>query len=219
MRGRAQAMDEIGERRMVGDTGYEVRQAFRIGGKEILLAENQRAADNMIYLVGQCTHNGFYEKYSQLVISDDYLESLRDFTRRIDAEATAIKAARDALGLPAELFTTKDCYPHSHSESIKGKVVAIKASVLNPEYRRGDVQLVYAVSGFGVEANSRGNAVFCYHLNNGKHTRFERYEVLGIVKELPEWAQESLARIQAEISKATKGQKRSDNTRHDDRAR
>ena len=38
-------------------------------------------------------------------------------------------------------------------------------------------------------------------LNTGEHTRFERYDVLGVVKEVPEWAQKRLERILAEIEK------------------
>jgi len=57
------------------------------------------------------------------------------------------------------------------------------------------------IGGFGAHANSRGSAVYCTHLNNGEHTRFERYQVLGVVKELPDWAKNNLARLQAEKDK------------------
>ena len=186
---------------MIGNTGYEVRQAFQVSGKEILLAENQTAEDGMMYMVCQYIDNGLIAEFSQGIKCDDYLEAVQDFTGRINAEVEKIRAERDAQGLPAELFTAEVCYPHNYAESIEGKVVAIKASVLSPEYRRGDCQLVYAVRGNGVAANPRGNAVYCYQLNDGQHTRFERYDVLGIVKELPNWAKESLARIQAEMDK------------------
>jgi hypothetical protein len=194
-------MDENKEKRMIGNMGYEVRQAFRVSGKEILLAENQNAEDGMMYMVCQFIDNGLIAEYSHGIKSDDYLETVQDFTGRISVEIEKIQSERDAHGLPAELFTAEDCYPHNYAESIEGKVVAIKSSVLSPEYRRGDVQLVYAVRGNGVAANPRGNAVYCYQLNDGKHTRFERYDVQGVVKELPDWAKESLARIQAQIDK------------------
>jgi hypothetical protein len=119
------------EKRMVGNLGYEVRQALRIGGKEIVLGENQDAADNMMYLVGQYTDDGIIEEYSQLVIYDDYLEALETFTGRIGMEAAAIRAKRDALGLPAELLTAKDCYPLDRSDDIKGRVVAVNQQI-NP---------------------------------------------------------------------------------------
>ena len=194
-------MDENKEKRMIGDTGYEVRQALKIGGNEILLAENLNAEDGQFYLVCNYSENGVICEYKLGMTSDDYLEIMSEFTERVKAEVDKIQTARDALNLPADLFTTADCYPRNYEESIEGQVVAIKSAVFSPEYRRGDMQLVYAVNGNGAAANPRGNAVYCYHLNDGSHTRFERYEVMGVVKEIPAWAQASLARLKAEIDK------------------
>lgn len=109
------------------------------------------------------------------------------------------------MGLPGDLFGTEHCYPHDYGESIENMVVAVKPDVFSPEYRRGDNQLVLAVNGNGARANPRGNAVYCYHLNDGRHTRFERFEVLGVVRPecMPDWAKESLLRVQAEMEKVT----------------
>lgn len=194
-------MNEENEKRMIGDTGYEVRHTFPVAGKEILLAENKDASDGMIYMTCSYKDIGIIAEYSCGIGFDDYLEAVTDFTERINKEAENIRAERDALGLPRNIFTVQDCYPHSYSESIAGKVVAIKAEALAPEFRRGDVQLVYAVSGNGTIVNPRGNAVYCYHLNDGTHTRFERHQVLGEVKELPDWAKEGLERIQSDMAK------------------
>lgn len=136
--------------RMIGDSGYEVKQAFPLNGKEILLAENKNAEDNQIYLVCQYVENGIIGEYSRGVTDGDYLEILREFTERVSMEITAIQAERDALNLPADLVTSEQCYPRDYGESIEGKVVAIRADVFSPEYRRGDYQLVLAVSGNGV---------------------------------------------------------------------
>jgi hypothetical protein len=191
------------EKRMVSNTGYEVKQTFRIGGKEILLAENMNAENNMFYLVCDYKEYGIIAEYSPGVISDDYLEALQDFTSRISTEMAALQADIDARGLPSDLFTAEHCYPRSYEESIEGKVVVIKSSVFSPEYRRGENQLVLAVDGNGARANPNGQAVYCYHLNDGNHTRFERHDVLGVIKPeaLPDWAKESLARIQGEKDK------------------
>jgi hypothetical protein len=186
---------------MIGNTGYEVKQTLRLGGKEIVLAEDMEAEGGFCYLVCQYTENGIFEEYSKGVASDDYLEAMQTFVERLSAGLTELQASREALSLPASLYTAQDCYAHDWSESIEKKVVAIKAEVLSPEYRRGDVQLVYAVSGSGSRANPMGSAVYCYHLNDGAHTRFERRDVLGVVRELPAWARESLARIQADLEK------------------
>jgi len=194
-------MDDNNEKRMISDTGYEVRQAFCIGGKELLLAENQDAENGQFYLVCTYIDHGIIGEYKQAMTSDDYLEVVRNFSERISKETAEIEAERGAQNLPVDLFTAEDCYPHSYSESIEGKVVAIRPSVLSPEYRRGDMQLVLVSRGNGAGADPMGSAVYCYHLNSGVHTRFERNEVLGIVKELPDWANESLARLQGELDK------------------
>ena len=168
-------MDENKEKRMIGDTGYEVRQSLKIGGNEILLAENLNAEDGQFYLVCNYSENGVICEYKLGMTSDDYLEIMGEFTERVKAEVDKIQAARDALNLPADLFTATDCHPRNYAESIEGQVVVIKSAVFSPEYRRGDMQLVYAVNGNGAGANPRGNAVYCYQLNDGSHTRFERY--------------------------------------------
>jgi len=188
------------EKRMVSNTGYEVIQSMRIGGKEILLAENMRAEDGQIYFVCGYRENGIIGEYSQAVTSGDYLETVREFAGRINDEAERIRAEHTARGLPSDLFTAEQCYLHDYGEDIEGKVIAMKAEVFSPEYRRGDNQLVLVTGGFGAHANSRGSAVYCYHLNNGEHTRFERREVLGVVKDLPDWAKERLTAIKARIA-------------------
>ncbi len=196
-------MSDSTEKRMIGDTGYEVQRSFWINGKEILLAENMSAKDGQFYLVVQYREHGILCEYSRGEASGDYLEVLRAFTGRINEEITALQSERDALNPPGELFLAEHCYPHSYADSIENKMIAIKASAFSPEYRRDDMQLVFATHGKGTRANARGNAVYCYHLNNGEHTRFERYDVLGAVRPecIPDWAKENLARIQDERTK------------------
>lgn len=194
-------LEAAANKRMIGDTGYEVKQSFHLNGKDILLAENKNAEDNQFYLVCQYVENGIIGEYSQGVTDSDYLEILREFTGRVNKEITAVQTERDAINLPADLFTAEHCHSNDYKESLAGKVVAIKPAVFSPEYRRGDYQLVLVVGGNGARANPNGNAVYCNHLNNGTHTRFERYDILGVVKDLPDWAKESLARLQSDLEK------------------
>lgn len=196
-------MSEKNEKRMVSDTGYEVRQAMQIGGKEILLAENMNAEDGQIYLVCSYVENGIIAEYSQAVTGNDYLEALQEYAGRINDEADAIRADQGMLNFPTAMFTAEHCHPHDYGENISDKVVAIRADVFSPEYRRGDYQLVWVTGGNGAQANARGSAVYCVHLNSGEHTRFERREVLGVVKELPGWAQERLASLRVDLEKPT----------------
>lgn len=197
-------MNENQEKRMVSDTGYEVKQCLQIGGKEILLAENLNAENGQFYLVCHYAEHGFIGEYSQAITSDDYFEALQDYTGRINSAAEAVQAEHKALNLPAELFTAAHCHPHNYAESIAGKVVAIRADVLSPEYRTGDNQLIYVTHGNGARANPHGSGVYCYQLNSRTLTRYERRDVLGEVKpeHLPQWAKENLARIQDEREKS-----------------
>ncbi len=197
-------MSEQKEKRMVADTGYEVKQSMRIGGKEILLAENMKAEDGQCYLVATYREQGIMAEYANAVSGDDYLEAMQEFCGRIASEAQAVRAEQDKLNVPPTPIITKDqCHPHDYGQDLVDKVVAIKAEILSPEYRCGNVQLVYVTGGNGAHGGARGNAVFCHHLNNGEHTRFERRDVLGVVRSesLPHWAKENLAKLRSDMEK------------------
>ena len=124
--------------------------------------------------------------------SDDFLEAMEEFTGRVSNQIEAMREEVRQIGLPPDLFTAEHCYPNDYKNSINGKIVAIRADVFRPEYRRGDVQLVLVHGGNGANAEPRGRTIFCYHLNDGKHTRFYRSDIQGEVKpeHLPSWAKD-----------------------------
>ena len=185
-------------RRMVADTGYEVRQSIRIGNCELLMAENPKTEDGNFYMKAEYTENGLIGEYSRVVVDSDYLEIMWEFAKSLHGQIEKVASEIDKAAYQSEPITAKECHPNDYSQSIVGKVVAIKAEALRPEYRRGDMQLVLVDGGNGANANARGNAVFCTHLNDGSRTRFERYDVQGKIKELPAWAAVRLDAISAE---------------------
>jgi len=192
------ALEAEQRKRMVSDTNYEVKHAIHVGDKEILFAEDKNAENGMCWFVGDYTQNEIIGQYADCVVCDDYLEAMQEFTERALTQVKVMKAISQSK-LP-QIFTSEKCYRNDYSQSIDGKIVAIKADVLRPEYRHGDVQLVLVDGGNGSKANPIGRAVYCYHLNDGKHTRFERSDVQGEVRPeyLPAWAKEKAAAIQAE---------------------
>lgn len=196
-------MSQSKEKRMIADTGYEVKNAIHIGDYEVLVAENMKEPEGNHYLVASYKDDGFIGEYSQCMYSSDYLEIMKEFTNRLNQQIEKVVSEFEKSGFQSEIITAEQCYKNDYSQSIDGKVVAIKAEVLRSEYRRGDMQLVLVNGGNGANANPYGNAVFCYHLNDGRHTRFERYDVLGIIKELPTWAIKRLAIIKAEQESKT----------------
>jgi hypothetical protein len=188
-------------KRMVGDTNYEVKHAIHIGDREIVFAEDKKEETGMCFFVSDHIENDIFGKYENCEVSDDFLEAMQEFTNRVNKQIETMKSEINKNNIPRDIFTAEHCYPNDYTKSIDGKVVAIKAEIFRPEYKRGDVQLVLVSGGNGAKANPNGNAVFCYHLNNGKHTRFERYDVQGEVKPecMPEWAKERLTAVKAQI--------------------
>jgi hypothetical protein len=191
-------MSDSIEKRMVANTGYEVKHAIHIGDREVLVAENMADPDGQFYMKAEYTDNGIIGQYDRIIYSSSYLAVMEEFVGSLDRQAIALREEIGKTDYASSPITTEQCYPHDYGQSIDGKVVVIKAEVLRPEYRRGDRQLVLVDGGNGARGNARGSAVFCYHLHDGRHTRFERHDVLGVIKELPEWAAERMAAIRDE---------------------
>jgi hypothetical protein len=191
-------MNEQQEKGMISDSGYAVLLSERVGGKELLLAENPQAEEPKRYMIATYEQRAFWGQYSDGVVGDNYNEMAQEFEKRVNTAREEIESELDKRGLPVELFTAEHCVPHNYGQDLKGKVVAIKAESLSPVYRRGSEQLVYVMGGFGANPNARGTAVFCIQLSDGEQTRFNRNDVLGIVKELPDWVKARLTAVKAQ---------------------
>jgi hypothetical protein len=188
----------IEEKRMV-DT-YEVIHAIHVGDREILFAVDGGKTD-CPYLVCDCNWDNplGINQYFNAVGSDDYLEMMTEFANRVQAQLEAVKAERDKITVPLSPFTPEHCTPNNYGESIENKVVVIRTERLRPEYRTADNQLMLAVGGFGTYANARGRAVYTVNLYSRKESRWNREDILGILKTeyMPDWAKEQLKQILA----------------------
>lgn len=192
-------MSEQNEKRMVADTGYEVKYAIPIGDREILIAENMNEPDGLFYMKAEYSDNGIIGQYDRCIYSSSYIAIIEELTASLYRQTTALR--NEIANYDPAPITAAQCHPNDYGQSIEGKVVAIKASALRPEYRRGDVQLVYVTGGNGAKANARGSAVYCCHLSDGKHTRYERRDVQGEIMVLPDWATERLEAVKAQIDR------------------
>ena len=123
-----------------------------------------------------------------------------EFGNRVQAQIDTVKAERDKITIPLSPFTTEQCIPNDYGMNIENKVVVIRPESLRPEYRTADKQLLLATGGFGTYANSRGRAVYTTNLYSGKESRWNREDILGVVKpeHMPGWAKERLRQIQTE---------------------
>lgn len=178
------------EKRMIHS--YEVVSSIRIGEKEVVLAMDEKNTDGEKYMTCFVERNELFELYHESMLSDDYAEIAKIYGSRIANEAELWMEQTKKLGIPITVITESDCIPDHYSHDLHGKVIAIDAKHLRPEFQRADKQLYLVYGGFGASPNSRGSAVFCTNLYSGRNTRMERYQVLGEVKPecVPDWAKE-----------------------------
>lgn len=185
------------EKRMAGD--YEITAAFHIGDKEVVMGENPANPDER-YMVGYCEKNEIFASYGIVLTSENYADIAKQFGECISNQAALVQKQISELKIPIIVIHKEDCIPDSYDKSIVGKVIAIKPSILYSEFQRADRQLYLVKGGFGAEAKSRGSAVFCKNIYDGKEARFERSDVMGEVKpdRLPDWAKEKLNALPTE---------------------
>ena len=185
------------EKRMAGD--YEIIHSVYIGYHEVVVGENLRNMNGQKYLIAYCQSNELMAKYEECLVSDDYSEIMKCFGERIIEQAEKVREEHIRIDVDTTPITMKQCEPDSNDNNIDGKVIIIKAEVFRPEYRTSTRQLQLCTGGFGAQANSRGNACFCTNLYSGKTSRFERRDVLGVLKpeKMPEWAKQRLVEIRA----------------------
>ena len=194
----------MGETRKIGD--YSVKYSMYIGHKDIALGENPSADKDERYMCCFVETNAIFERYSGVLVSDDFAEIAKVFGQRVADAAEEIvqenERACQEVGMNEEL-TTNSCKPISYEDSIENKVVVVKGSILRPEFRHASHQLMIVTAaatylittgGFGAQANARGRTCCCISLYDGRKTSFYRTDFLGVMdeKKLPEWAQKGL---------------------------
>ena len=191
------------EKRMI--EGYEVKTAIHMGGREIIFAVNNDAVKP--YMACNCTWDNplSIEIYDRAAVSADYLEIMTEFLNRASEQVKEIETERAERGITAVPLTAADCTPGSDHAHYENKLIVIKPESMTPAARTADHQLVLATGGFGCNPEARGQAVFCKNLFTGKETRWERYDVAGIIRpdRMPEWAKDKLAALQKPVEKTS----------------
>ena len=192
-------------KRKAGD--YEIIHAMHIGDQEIVVGENPAAAVGQIYMCAFCEQNEIFARYDEILCSDDYAEIIGIYGQRVaeQAEKTRIELKGPKIqGIANAPITAASCTPISSDDDLNGKVIVIRPDILRREYRRATNQVALCDGGFGASPNSRGTACYCVNLYTGKTARYERRDILGILKDdqIPKWAQHGLE-IQHERKKSS----------------
>ena len=192
-------------KRMVGD--YEIIHALHIGDQEIVVGEDPAAAPGQMYMCAFCEQNEIFARYDEVLCSDDYAEIIGIYGQRLaeQAEKTRIELKGPKIqGISNAPITAAGCTPITSDDDLNGKVVVIRPDILRREYRGATNQVALCDGGFGASPRSRGSACYCVNLYTGKTSRFERRDILGILKDdqIPKWAQQGL-QIQHERKKSS----------------
>ena len=82
---------------------------------------------------------------------------------------------------------------------MEGNVLILSPDSLKECYWEPKNQLWLAEGGFGCSPNAAGRAVYATCLGDGEHTRWDRSDFVGVIREecMPEWAKESLAHLRS----------------------
>ncbi|MBR4290550.1 MAG: hypothetical protein IKT52_07910 [Oscillospiraceae bacterium] len=189
------------KKRMAGD--YEIIHAMHIGDQEIVVGEDPAAAPGQMYMCAFCEQNEILARYDEVLCNDDYVEIIGIYGQRVTAQAEKTRIelkGPNIQGIFNAPITSAGCTTITSDDDLNGKVVVIKPEILRREYRRATNQVMLCDGGFGASPNSRGSACYCVNLYTGKTSRFERRDILGVLKndQIPKWAQHGLKYHQAE---------------------
>lgn len=178
---------------------YKIINSIHIGDKEIVLGIDMKNPDGNYYMVADYERNELFEMYNNVSVSSDYIEIAEIYSDRLKEQIGKVKTAEKDM--PKGIITADMCDSITDKD-LEGKIIVIEANTLRPEYRTQAHQIVRCTGGNGANFNARGSAIFCEYLCKDENTRFERYDVLGILKEecYPEWLTKRL-----EFEKAVKG--------------
>lgn len=107
------------EIRKAGD--YEISHAIHIGEKELVLGENLAAEDGMCYLVAYCETNGMLQRYTDCMISDNFVEVAEIFAERLQAQVQQVKEEHEQIPVPTNPIGWDQCIPMHECGDIKIK--------------------------------------------------------------------------------------------------
>lgn len=173
---------------------YEIETSFYLNGKEIVFGADEKA--ELRYMVGFCSINPIFgfEQYHDCIGTNNYAEAMQEFGQRIKAEAELALETQRKRGI-FDTLTIDDCIPGSRNGDYEGELVVIRADVLQRDKQTADYQLCRATGGFGCKPSAGGRAVFCQTVYDNREMRYDRTDVLGVIKpeRVPDWAKERIA--------------------------
>lgn len=186
---------------------YTILHSIHIGDRELVVGHDPESKNAQTYMTAFCERNPIFERYDNVLVGTDYAEIIELFAERLRTQAQSVREtlqkekAVDASVYDKARCTKEGIWLVSYEENLNHKVIIIKPEVLRHEYRTATHQLYLCTGGFGASPQCRGSACYAVNLYDGKSSRFERADVLGVMKReaLPEWAEMGLRKYEREI--------------------
>jgi len=188
---------------------YDIKHQIHLGGVEFVIAEDSgkrfpsgasmdfkkhicidesQAKEETAFLITELRYVLDFPQYSNTAISNNYIEVMEELARRL--RVITERHNEKYTKHPIEILGADACIPGSDKHDYTGKICVLRLSVLYPEYRRIEEQLVYVTHGNGASPDTLGTGVFCTTLHSGEIAKYKRTSIFGIadVNKLPEWA-------------------------------
>ena len=168
-------MDEV---RNVGQ--YEITDSFEIAGVEIVMGENLQDENKKYYMACKLRSGEDFESYDDYITSNDYLEVVEMYSAWINEEVKKMMDARDYR--IEKIIVTEDMCDDIENKNIIGKVIAIRAENISPEYRVQQNLILRCI-------NRDGSEVYTESFVSDERECYDLEDVLGIVKKefYPYW--------------------------------
>ncbi len=143
-------------------------------------SQSNKAWGKQIYIPPDKNYNYQYTVASHPAVLDGFIQQFRE--------------AYAELGL----FAQEHCEADTAKLDYEGKVLVMRPDTLREDFWDPQYQLWYAHDGFGCDPHAIGRSIRCTCLGDGEHTRWNREDFTGILKEefLPDWAREQVEHLQ-----------------------
>lgn len=171
-------------------SGYEEKQSVRIGNEEMILAEKIYVKKPYMvcdYKIWEYANLFTKSMVTNVMMSADYLEVIKEFARRVQISTEILRAERDKRGIPPQLLMARDCVPCGLEKPLLGKIIVCKQEMLHPEFRTIEHQV-------GLVTIDQGKAIFAKKILTGEDLLWKRSALAGVIRpdQLPPWAMEKL---------------------------
>ena len=176
--------------------GYEAQFAMHVGEREVLLLLDPGSTETP-YMVGYCESNFAMERLVEAVGSDDYLEIVDEFIKRVQEQVEKVKIDRVLSDEPQEVFGKEHCLPDGMKHRLEGRVVILNPEGLRHEYRNVAHQLIYVTGGNGASPDGHGTAVFGKNVFSGENRDCRRQQIIGVLDpaQAPPWVRPGVCAI------------------------